>query len=246
LVSRAASNYSRKRAAIAAIPQLQLVAPSRWLGDIVDRAALTASPAAVIPNGIDLLAFRSPSAQTVAELRERYGLVGKRVVLGVASVWSESKGLPLLCALPPLLGAQYRVVVVGLDERLRRTLPPGVLGLASTASTDELAALYGAADVFVNPSLEETMGMTTVEAMACGTPVVVSNRTAVPEVVPKEGGIVVGEYTPEAFADGVRAAAEGCFTPRSVAERYGNDRMCGSYLELYRAVIRATRAERGK
>ena len=73
------------------------------------------------------------------------------------------------------------------------------------ANLQEMAEIYTAADVFLNLGREETMGLTTVEAMACGTPVVVSNLTAVPEVVGEGGGIVLEELTVDAIKAGIIA-----------------------------------------
>lgn len=58
-----------------------------------------------------------------------------------------------------------------------------ILCIDRANSKAKLAEIYTAADLFLNPSIEETMGLTIVEAMACGTNVLVSNSTALPEIV---------------------------------------------------------------
>ena len=67
-------------------------------------------------------------------------------------------------------------------------MPKNIKGIERTNSAKELAAIYTAADVFVNPSVEETFGMTTIEAKACGTKAVVYKGTACEEVINKHGG----------------------------------------------------------
>ena len=69
----------------------------------------------------------------------------------------------------------------------------------------EVPALMAGAKVFVMPSFWEGFGIPVVEAMACGTPVVVSNVGSLPEVI-GEGGIVVNPYKPESIADGIKKA----------------------------------------
>ena len=54
-----------------------------------------------------------------------------------------------------------------------------------------MAQFYSAADLFLNLSYEETFGLVTAEALACGTPAIVYNRTAVPEIIDESCGIVV-------------------------------------------------------
>lgn len=102
-------------------------------------------------------------------------------MLGVATAWDKNKGLD----------ARYAVVLVGLEPRQLHTLPANILGIARTNDVKELAALYTAADVFVNPSTEETFSLTTAEAIACGTPALVYADTACAELVgPGQGQVV--------------------------------------------------------
>jgi len=71
----------------------------------------------------------------------------------------------------------------------------------------DLPAVYAGATLFVYPSLYEGFGLPVLEAMACGTPVVCSGATALPEVV-GTAGILVDPYDPEAIADGIRRVLE--------------------------------------
>ena len=89
------------------------------------------------------------------------------------------------------LGDGWKVVLVGLSEKQIKSLPEGVLGIPRTDSAAELAGIYSTSDVFVNPGREETFGMTTLEALRCGTPAVVYEGTACEEVARKNGGIAV-------------------------------------------------------
>ena len=97
--------------------------------------------------------------------------------------------------------------------------------------------IYTAADVFVHPGRQESMGMTTVEAMACGTPVVVSPLTAIPEPVTPQSGIVVDDLTVEALAQAVRQTRRQTFQPRQTAEKYDVKLQCQQYLKLYEQML---------
>lgn len=230
--SAASENFRRKQSAFLGVPNLTLVTPSRWLAGEVRRSFLGVYPVEVIPNGIDLMQFRP----TPGDFRQRHGLEGKRVLLGVANIWDARKGLSDFLELAKLLEPEDRVVLVGLSLRQMNDLPPNVLGLERTNNVRELAEIYTMADVFINPSVEETMGMTTLEALACGTPVLTYDRTAVPEVADTSCGVAVSPGVQNLLdaLDRVHFPAEAC---RKRAEKFDKWKRFGEYLELYQRMV---------
>ena len=106
------------------------------------------------------------------------GIEGRTMLLSVASVWIKTKGIDDIVALAERLGGDYAMVMVGVDERLRQRLPGGIIALPRTSGEEELSELYTAADLLVNVSREETFGLTSLEALACGTPVLVYSNAA--------------------------------------------------------------------
>ena len=135
------------------------------------------------------------------------------MLLGVASVWLQIKGLDDFIALASMLGDEYAIVMVGVDSRLRRRLPRRIIALPQLTDCGELAEAYATADLLLNLSREETFGLVTLESLACGTPVLVYNVTACPEpLMPCTGesaqavcGVVVD---PQSGVAGVKDAIE--------------------------------------
>ena len=180
-------NFARKKQAFSGVPNLRLIVPSHWLEARVQQSFLRQYPVEVRPHRIDTTVF----CPTPSDVRARYGLQGKKIVLGVATAWDKNKGLDAFYQLAGQLDARYAVVLVGLEPRQLHTLPANILGIARTNDVKELAALYTAADVFVNPSTEETFSLTTAEAIACGTPALVYADNACAELVgPGQGQVV--------------------------------------------------------
>ena len=116
---------------------------------------------------------------------------GNFLLLGVANVWDRRKGLDDFIRLRASLPEDVSVLLVGLTAKQIRLLPKGIIGIGRTESIEELAWIYAAADLFVNASVEETFGLTTVESLACGTPAVVYRSTACPELITPNVGFVV-------------------------------------------------------
>lgn len=180
-------NYERKQKAFTGVKNLTLITPSNWLANLVHDSFLKEYPVEVLYNTVDTRIFRP----TPSDFRDRYGLQGKTIVLGVANVWDERKGLVDFCTLAKMLDDHYGIVLVGLSKKQIKKLPKKIIGIQRTDSPQELAAIYTAADVLVNPSREETFGMTPLEAGACGTPSIVYENTACAEVAKKSGNMVV-------------------------------------------------------
>ena len=186
-MSSVSKNFERKRKAFTGVKNMTLITPSKWLADLTRQSFLKEYPVEVHYNTIDTSIFKP----TPSDFRERYGLQDKVIVLGVANVWEDRKGLFDFYKLAQMLDEKYVIVLVGLSEKQIKELPKNIKGIQRTNSPQELAAIYTAADVLVNPSVEETFGMTPVEAQACGTPSIVYEDTACEEVARQNGNTVV-------------------------------------------------------
>lgn len=168
MLSAAKANWERKKKAFCGVKNMRLITPSRWLADLTRESFLKEYPVEVVHNTVDMTVFKS----TPSKFRERMGLNGKTIILGVASVWDRRKGLADFLLLHKLLNSKndrsYCIILVGLTEQQIAVLPHGMIGIARTNSTAELAEIYSAADWFFNPTHEDNYPTVNLEARACG------------------------------------------------------------------------------
>lgn len=234
LLDNTARWHQRKRAWLGGVADMTIVTPSYWLAGVARRSFLRGYPVHVIQSGIDLSVFRP----TPSRLRELYRLGDRHIVLGVAYSWSENKGLDVFRELAGRLdAATYCILLVGLDQSRDGEWPSGVLALPRTEDAATLAALYTAADVFVNPTKEETLGLVNLEALACGTPGITFASGGSPECYDATCGSVVPTGDIDALEREIRRVcethpytAEAC---RLRALRFDRQEMCRRYTELY-------------
>lgn len=181
------TNYIDKKEIFNGVHNMTIITPSYWLADLVKQSFLNSYPIEVHYNTINKDIFKP----TQGNFRKKYGIFRETIILGVAAVWDKRKGLSDFIKLAEKLDENYKIVLVGLTEKQIEKLPNNIIGIQRTKDNKELAVIYSEADVFVNPSREETFGMTTVEAESCGTPAIVYKGTACEEIVKMQGGIAV-------------------------------------------------------
>lgn len=202
-LDRSAQNYQDKREAFTAMPhdKLTIVPVSDWIRREMSRSFLKDYPFRVIHNGIDTDVFK---VYDTDEVKRKYGWQGKHVLLGVASIWSEEKGLPDFIKLAQQLRDDEMIVLVGVTEELKSQLPQNVYGIHRTENIRELAKLYSAADVFVNPTWQDNYPTVNMEAIACGTPVVTYRTGGSVESVTEDTGFIVEQGDVKGLLDSVR------------------------------------------
>ncbi len=166
---------------------LTIITPSQWLANLVKQSFLKDYPVKIINNGIDLFVFKP----TESDFREKCGLAGKKVVLGVAFGWGMRKGLDVFVELARRLPNDYQIVLVGTDDYVDKQLPANIISIHRTQNQKELAEIYTAADVFANPTREENYPTVNMESIACGTPVVTFRTGGSPEILDETCGSVV-------------------------------------------------------
>ncbi len=166
---RSRSLYRKKKELFASVEKLRIIVPSKWLSDEVEKSFLSDKPRYVIHNGIDLNVF----VPTETDFRKKHRLENKIMVLGVAAVWNYGKGLDIIIELANRMDPQrYAFILVGTDDSVDKSLPKSIISIHRTQNQKELAEIYSAADVLINPTRQDNYPTVNMEALACGTPVI--------------------------------------------------------------------------
>lgn len=229
--------------------RVQFAANSHWLKDLADRSPIVSAcgPSQVIPPGIDTEVFRP---REKAQCRAELGMPLNAFVIGAgaASLTDTNKNiiwlLDQLATLPEL--EDVLVVLAGkgtleIPANLNVQLTGGV------ADPVKRATLFGAADVFVSASLMETYGLTLIEAMSCGIPVVAFRTGGIPEAVPQQAGILCELLDAQAFKTAIQRLRDseqlrnelGNGGRKLVAARNGGSRFAAAFARVYEVSLRA-------
>lgn len=180
--------------------------------DVVELLDVPGELVRVVYPGLTMNPLPAPSA--LQAHRARHGLDGGYVLF--VGTLEPRKNINLLLEAWSLLAARQpevpTLVIVGgkgwfyesLESRARALGVTEHVRFAGYVAESELSSWYGAANLFVFPSLYEGFGFTPLEAMACGTPVLVSNTSSLPEVVGR-AGLSLPPDDPQRWADAIAA-----------------------------------------
>jgi len=239
-IDRSKTNYAEKQVIFNGVDNLTIVTPSEWLAKLVKQSFLSGYPIQVINNGVNTSVFRPIVS---SDIREKYGIGDKKMILGVAYIWSHRKGLNEFIELSKLIPDNYVIFLVGLSSGQIAQLPPNIKGIARTENVEELAMLYATADVFINPTWQDNFPTTNLEALACGTPVITYNTGGSPEAVDEHTGIVVGKGDIEGLIKAINAfltqpkeqLKEAC--RQRALDLYKKEDANDRYLKLYEKML---------
>jgi len=219
--------------------------------DVVSRFSLPEDKVTVIYPYVSFAPAEVP-AEAVRRARERFRLP-RRYLLHVGAMHKRKNIVGLVRAFRRLkkeAGIEHALVLAGprgWDDAsvLRETREAGLVkdvAFTGFVADEDLPGVYAGADVFVFPSLYEGFGYPPLEAMACGTPVVVSNVSSLPEVA-GEAALLVPPEDDAALAAAILEVLESPGLAarlreagRRRVEMFSRERMARDYLRVYEEV----------
>ena len=212
---RTAEMWQEKKALFEAIPRLAVIGVSDWITNEAKKSFLAdAKILRRIYNWIDLDVFY-PRGK---EVGKQFGISeDKFSILCIGAGWSEnSYKTKDLLTLARKLPENYEIILAGTVPFADK-LPDNIKVVGYVSSTEDLAKLYSACDVYVHLSKEDTFGKVIAEAISCGTPAVVYDSSACPEILGKGCGYVVPAGDVEAVWEAVQKIVE---QPKSEYEHF--------------------------
>lgn len=239
-IDNSENNYIVKKDLFQEFEKLTIVTPSHWLKNVVKESFLNDYEISVIHNGIDLEVFKPRNSFYSKKINE---LKSKNIVLGVASIWDDRKGLKDFIRISSKLEISFQIVLIGCSKSQIKLLPKNILGISRTENTEELAAWYSAAKVFVNPTYQDNFPTTNIEALACGTPVVTYDTGGSGESINDATGIIVKKGDINELLTAIKkivsydSSAFKILCRQRAEQNYDRNDRYQDYLELYDNLI---------
>lgn len=238
---RSEQNLLEKKHLFGSMKRLGVVGISDWSTNFIPDSILkNAAIIRRIYNWIDLDVFQACNKNGI---RKKLGLDNNDfIIIGVAQNWNKQKGILEFKSIATRC-PHYKFLMVGNIPDEFYPLPKNIIVMGATSSIIDLAGYYSSADLFFNPSSRETFGLVTVEAQACGTPVVAYKLTATPELIPEGCGFIaeyqdhdrVIEYFEIIKKNGKQLYADNC--RNFVSTNFHKTKQMDLYIDMYKNLI---------
>jgi len=180
--------FEDKKKWFTALKKLTIIPVSHWLEGEVKKSFFKNNTIVPIYNWVDHSIFKPCNDN----IKDQYGIDAKKfIILGVSASWSASNNrLKDFIALSKLITGDMQIVLVGQAAN-KNDIPPSIIHIPYVNGKEALAKIYSNANVYVHVSTEDTFGKVIAEALSCGTPAIVYNATACPEIIGEGCGYVV-------------------------------------------------------
>jgi glycosyltransferase involved in cell wall biosynthesis len=224
-----------------------IICPSQWLADRVKESYLKEYQVKVIPNAVDIGAFKSKNKNNI---RKKYGIpIEKKVVLCLAAdLEDERKGVKYFFeSLKYITAENWMVVTVGKVVNYDRIkeIDIEIKQMGYINDKNEISDIYNIADIFCISSLDDNFPTTVLEAMACGVPVAGFKVGGIPEQVTGKCGILVkakdskslGEAINKLLNDDEMRRKFGSNCRKRILQNYTLEKFRDRYIEIYKKIL---------
>lgn len=231
--------FDLKKKYINDLHKIVFVTPSIWLADLAKQSHLKNKGIVIINNGVDLTNFKPVDNHTFDKKIDRT----KKILLGVASPFSERKGYADYIKLNEIIDKKvYQIVMVGVNqEQIDELNKCDIIGIERTFNQIELAELYSLAYCFINMTYEDNFPTVNLEALSCGCPIISYSTGGCVEIINESNGILVekGDYSSvvkelpnmEKFRKNKETIMQDC------RDKYSIELMAKSYYEIYKTIL---------
>lgn len=204
LLDNSSNNYLQKKYLFNSVKDITFVAVSSWIKELHKQSFLKKYPVVTIHNGVNLEVFEP--MKNKESITTHLGIKNKFIVLGVLSLWNNSRGLNDFINLSKLIDSETVIVLVGLSLEQIKKLPRNIIGIERTENVKQLVEYYSAADLYVNLTYSDTFPTTNLESLACGTPIVTYKTGGSIEAVSPETGYIVEQGNIYSLVDVINSA----------------------------------------
>ena len=184
------NNYLEKKKLFTGLNNLTIITPSNWLNKLVKKSFLKNYNVDTINNDIDLNIFKPTIDNSI---KEKYNIPNnKKIILGVASVWTKEKGYYDFIELSKKISNEYIIVLVGLTRKQIRELKKyNIIGIGRTDNQLELVKLYSISNTFLNLTYEDNYPTVNLEAIACETSIICYDTGGCKEQINDATGYII-------------------------------------------------------
>lgn len=235
------SIFRMKKELFQKIPRLAVVGVSDWITNEAKKSPIFANAKSIsrIYNWIDLEKFYPRHDNG---LRQKLGLKENDfVAVGVSQTWDNGKGVDVIIRTAPKM-PDIKVVLVG--NKPEGVLPANMICPGACTSVDKLAEYYSMSNVFFNFSIQETFGKAAAESLACGTPLIVNNATANPELCGDGCGFVIDNNNEDQMIESIKTIkknGKAFFSDRCTSfarENFEKENNINLYVELFKILTK--------
>lgn len=225
------SNYKEKKEIFNGVKNLTIITPSYWLNDLVKKSFLKEYDIVTINNGIDINIYKPIKDETIFE---KYNIPNKKILLGVASIWEERKGLDDFIELSKEIDDNYIIVLVGLSKKQISKLPNNIIGIERTENVVELVKIYSNSYAFLNLTHEDNYPTVNLESIACGVPVITYDTGGCKEQVNDKTGILLENNNIQSVLSAIKEISNINFDNSDFTNNYDKNKKYDEIINLYR------------